>query len=60
MKQETEAEGFARPDAAEREQDHERSSEMSSPASRIPGLSKLPEKRPPRRAFGLLRGRRKP
>jgi hypothetical protein len=26
--------------------------------SRIPGLSKLPEKRPSRRSFGLRRGRR--
>jgi hypothetical protein len=30
-----------------------------APAKGIAGLSPLPEKRPPRRAFGLLRARRR-
>lgn len=39
---------------------HDKPAEKTSGTgeTRIPGLSKLPEKRPSRRSFGLRRGRR--
>lgn len=59
MKQEPDPQRSERDHAVTREQQDDAAQETPSSASRIPGLSDLPDRRPPRRAFGLLRGRRK-
>ena len=41
-------------------QDSSRKKVTGTSESRITGLSTLPEKRPTRRLFGLLRGKREP